>query len=60
VQNPIPIILGIIIVQFAWMISFFAEIVVNIRREEAVSHLGIISVKSAKLRKDAKRLALCA
>jgi hypothetical protein len=59
-QNLILIISGIIIVQLAWMISFFVKVVANTGQEEAVSHLGIISAKNVKLTKDAKRLALCA
>ena len=48
VQNPIPIILGIIIVQLAWMLSFFVKVVANIGQEEAVSRLKIISAKNAR------------
>ena len=48
-QNPIPIILGIIIVQLVWMISFFVKVVVNTGQEEAVSPSGIISVKSVEI-----------
>ena len=35
-QNPIPTTLGIITVQLAWTISFFAEHVASTGREEAV------------------------
>jgi len=52
VQNRIPAILGIIIVKSAWMISFFAEVVVNIRREEAAFLSKIISVKNVGKRYD--------
>jgi len=51
VQNPIPTILGIIIVLLAWKTSFFVKVVVNTGQEEAVSHLGIIFVRSAKIGK---------
>jgi hypothetical protein len=46
VRSPIPIISDIIIVQLAGMISSFAEIAANTRREEGVSPSRIISVKS--------------
>ena len=51
VQNPIPAILGIIIAILVWKTSFFVRVVVNTRQEEAVSHLGIIFVRSAKIGK---------
>jgi hypothetical protein len=47
-QNLIPITLGIIIVRLAWMASFFAEIVANTGRHEAVFHSRTISAKNAK------------
>ena len=48
VRNPILIISDIIIVQLAGMISSFAEIAANTRREEGVSPSRIISVKSVE------------
>jgi len=48
VQNLIPITLGIIIVRLVWMASFFAEIVANTGRHEAVFHSRTISAKNAK------------
>jgi hypothetical protein len=51
VQNLIPITLGIIIVRLAWMASFFAEIVANIERHEAVFHSRTISARNAKIDK---------
>jgi hypothetical protein len=46
VPNRIPVILGIIIVKAAWMISFFAEVVVNTRREEAAFRLRTVCAKN--------------
>ncbi len=46
VQNLTPVMWGIIIVPHVWMICFFAEIVVDTREEEDVSHLKIIFVKN--------------
>jgi hypothetical protein len=51
-QNPIPTILGIIIALLAWKTSFFVKVVVNTGQEEAVSHLGIISVKNVRTMRD--------
>jgi hypothetical protein len=47
-QNRIPAILGIIIVKSAWMISFFAKVVVNIRRDEAAFRSKTICAKNVK------------
>jgi hypothetical protein len=49
-QNPIPTILGIIIALLASTTSFFVKVVVNTGQEEAVSHLGIICVRSANVK----------
>ena len=51
VRSPIPIISDIIIVQLAGMISSFAEIAANTRREEGVSPSRIMFVKNAKIDK---------
>ena len=51
VQNPIPIILGIIIAKLAWMIFFFVEIAANTRREEGASRSRTMFVKNAKIDK---------
>jgi len=56
VQNRTPAILGIIIVKSAWMISFFAKVVVNIRREEAAFRSRTIFVKNVFLKTNAKCL----
>jgi hypothetical protein len=48
VQNLIPITLGVIIVRLAWMASFFAEIVANTGRHEAVFHSRTMFVKNVR------------
>ena len=55
VQNPIPIILVIIIARLAWIICFFAGIAAGTKQEEADFHSWIISVRNVK--KNAKVLA---
>ena len=48
VPNPIPIILGTIIVKLASTIYSFVKVVVNIRQEEYDFHLRIIFVKNVE------------
>jgi len=51
VQNPIPIILVIIIAQLAWIICFFVRIAASTEQEEAGFHSWIISAKDVKIDK---------
>ena len=48
VQNPIPIILVIIIARLAWIICFFAGIAAGTEQEEAGFLSWIISVKNVE------------
>ena len=48
VQNPIPIILVIIIARLAWIICFFAGIAAGTEQEEAGFPYWIISVKNVR------------
>ena len=51
VQNPIPIILVIIIARLAWIICFFAGIAAGTEQEEAGFPSWIISAKNVKIDK---------